>query len=320
MLCADALRGAGANPGTVDALTRATLYAEERGQSSVGVAHFVDYLDSIRAGRINAQAEPTHRATRAAISLVDADEGIAQLAFDTSFDTLVGQAREAGVAVLSISNSYSGGALSYYVGRLAEAGLVAFAAGSSAALMSVMGSREAIAGTNPHAFAVPHPSGPRIFDQASSATAWVTIRQAAQEGEELPEGWAVDKQGEPTTDPEAALTGAVLPFGGVKGANIALMVELLSALSGGAFAVDAHPFDRGNRSQGVGLFVLVLDPEAFDPGFTQRAEEHLTRLNEEHGADFGRRKAIPEAVELSDDTYHALLDAAQGSGKDNNEN
>lgn len=306
-ICGDALRAVGANAGTVASLTRATLDAEARQQSSVGAAHLIDYLESLKAGRINADAQPRLQTQRAGVSTVDADEGVAQLAFDASFDGLVKQAKNAGVAVLSISNSYSGGALSYYVARLAEAGLVAFAAGSSAALMSVMGSKGPITGTNPHAFALPHPKGPRLFDQASSATAWVNIRQAGQAGTKLPEGWVVDADGHPTTDPQEALAGSVLPFGGVKGANIAMMIGLLSTLSGGAFAIDAAPFDQGERNQRIGLFILALDPEAFDPEFVERSEAHLVRLNDEYGVDFGRRKAIPDVVELSGDTYQALV-------------
>lgn len=305
-LCGSALRAAGANSATAESLTRATLAAEARHKPAVGAAHLLDYLDSLRVGRINGDAVPEQSTRRAGVIAVDADEGIAQLAFDQALDSLTERARETGIAALSIHNSYSGGELGYYAARVAEAGFVALACGNSAALMATHGAREAVTGTNPHAFALPHAHGPRLFDQASSATAWVKIRDAAEVGEPLPEGWAIDADGEPTTDARAALGGAVLPFGGVKGSNIAFMVEMLATLAGGAFSVEAAPFDSGTRSPSLGVFVLALDPEAFDPGYPERAEAHLERLTREHGIDFGRRKAPPEYIELPDKVYRAL--------------
>lgn len=90
--------------------------------------------------------------------------------------------------------------------------------------------------------------------------------------------WAVDADGRPTTDPEAALTGALLPFGGYKGANIALLVELLSSIAGGRWAVDAPPWDSGSRSSSIGMFVLAVGHSALGPGFPARVDERLERL------------------------------------------
>ncbi|MGO1538182.1 MAG: Ldh family oxidoreductase [Leucobacter sp.] len=305
-LGAAALQRAGANVQTIAALMRATLDAEARRNPVVGGAHLLDYLDALRDGRINGNAEPLVRAARAGVLTVNADRGVAQLAFDDALDALTERAHDTGVAVLSVNNSYSGGALGYYAARAAEAGLVAFACGNSSALMAVHGARRAITGTNPFAFALPHAEGPRLFDQASSATAWVKIREAAIAGEPIAEGSAIDAQGDPTTDAAAAMTGAVLPFGGVKGGNIALMVEMLATLAGGAFSLDAAPFDSGSESPGLGLFVLVLDPSAFDPDYPERAETHLARLARDHGVDFGRRKTPPTHIELTEEDYRAL--------------
>lgn len=315
-MCATAVRSAGANEETVAALTRATVAAEAQRNPSVGASHLVDYLESLKAGRINPDPQPTQTSSHASVLNVDADEGVAQLAFDETFELLVDRARTQGIAVLSIRNAYSGGAFSYYVAQLAEAGLVAFACGNSAALLSVLGAASPVTGTNPHAFALPHPLGPRMFDQASSETAWVNIRSAAERGDPIPAGWAVDKQGAPTTDAAAALAGAALPFGGIKGGNIALTVELLAALAGGLFSLDAAPFDSGDRSPGLGLFVLALDPAAFSSDFPERAEAHLQRLDDEYGIDFGRRHAPPEAVELDEDLYRTLTSAPAATTED----
>ncbi|MEE1738245.1 Ldh family oxidoreductase [Streptomyces sp. BE147] len=306
-LCESAVRVAGGSAETAAVLASATVAAERRGRREVGVAHLIDYLDAFRGGRLNRDAQPQVSGGRAAVVTVDADRGTAQLAFAHAFAELVERARACGVAVLAVYDSYSAGELGHYASRVAEEGLIALACANSPALMAAYGAREPITGTNPLSFALPHPSGPRMFDQATSATAWVTIRDAALRGEAIPDGWALDADGNPTGDASAALGGALLPFGGVKGANIAIMIEMLAAMAGGSFSLDAAPFDSGAQSPRLGLFVVAIDPTAFDPSYVHRAETHLQLLATAHGADFGRRKPPVTEVELSEDLYLRLV-------------
>jgi len=112
------------------------------------------------------------------------------------------------------------------------------------------------------------------------AGAYVTVRAAAARGQSLPPGTAIDADGDPTTDPVAALAGSLLPFGGYKGANIALLVELLSGLAGGEWGLDAPPFQSGGSSPSVGMTVIALDPSAFDEDYLQRSGDYLRRLEE----------------------------------------
>jgi (2R)-3-sulfolactate dehydrogenase (NADP+) len=126
--------------------------------------------------------------------------------------------------------------------------------------MSLYGAPTALTGTNPFSFALPAQPTPRLIDQASSAVAWVRIRDAAAAGEPIPQGWALDAHGAATTDAAAALLGPLLPFGGAKGSNIALVIELLSVLSGAAFSMDAPDFASGTQPPRVGMFLLALDP------------------------------------------------------------
>lgn len=312
-LCTSAVIGAGGSLRTAHALATATIGAERRGHPEVGAAHLPDYLAALEEGRLNGHAEPAVRTPRPAIVLVDAQEGTAQLAFEAGVDALLAAARTQGVAVLGIGHSFSAGELAHYTHRVAENGLIALAFANSSPLMAAHGATAAVTGTNPMAFAVPHPAGPRGFDQAASAAAWVRIRDAAQQGEPIPPAWALDADGEPTTDPGAALEGALLPFGGVKGSNIALMVELLAVLAGGSFSIDAAPFDSGDRSPRLGLFVAAIDPEAFDPEYPARVENHVQRLAREHGAHFGRRKAAAAEATLTPDLYARLTEAAARS-------
>ncbi len=157
-----------------------------------------------------------------------------------------------------------------------------------------------------------------LVDQSSSATAFVKIRRAAEEGESIPLGWALDKQGNPTTDARAALQGTLLAFGGARGANVALMVEILAAgVSGANWSLDAPSFMSGNACPRTGLFVLALSPEAIDDDFEDRMDAYLKRLAEEYGAHIpGSRKAVSRSVsetggiEISDDTLARLRELA----------
>lgn len=289
------------------ALAEATVAAEQRGRHEVGAAHLLDYMAALRSGQVNGHARPQVVSSRSAVTIVDADGGTAQVAFDTAFDDLVERAHANGVAILATRNSYTAGELAHYTSRVADEGLVGLAFANSPAIVAGYGSSEPITGTNPISFAVPHPTGPRVFDQATSATAWVKVRDAASRGEAIPVGWALDSGGRPTTDARAAMSGALLPFGGVKGSNIAIMVELLAAMAGGSFSLEATPLGAGSESPSLGLLVVAIDPSAFDPDYPQRAEEHLRTLSSTHGADFGRRKALVTEIELTDDVYQALV-------------
>ena len=302
----DALREAGASARMARTLAAATVAAERRGRSGVGAAHLLDYLEALRAGRLHGAADPHLEHPRAAVLTVDADGGTAQLAFDRAERDLVEAARACGIALLSTRNSFPAGELAHYAHRLAEAGLVALVWANSPALMAIHGAREAVTGTNPLAFALPHRTGPRVIDQATSATAFVTIREAARRGEPLPEGWALDADGAPTTDPVAALAGVLLPVGGLKGGNLAMMIELLAAMSGGSFSLDAAPFDAGEDSPRLGMMVAAIDPTALDADYSARAEAHLLHLRDRFGIDIGRRKPPRTHVDLPADVLDAL--------------
>jgi len=275
-----ALEAAGAGRAMAQSLAEATVAAELRGRGSVGFAHLVDYIDGLKAGRIDGAAEPVSGSPAPAIVEVDARGGIAQHGFDLAFDTLCGRAFELGVASLALRNSFTTGELGHYAIRLAERGLLALAATNGPPLMAPPGVTRSVYCTNPLAFAAPGVDGPALLiDQASSATAFVNLREAASRGAPIPEGWAVDGQGAPTTDPAAALTGHLLPFGGVRGANVALMVEILAAaLTGANWSLDAPSFVTGDHSPGIGLFVLAIAPRGHAADLATRLGAHLERL------------------------------------------
>jgi (2R)-3-sulfolactate dehydrogenase (NADP+) len=300
-LAARAARAAGAGEEAALSLARATVSANAHGKGSSGFSHLIDYLAALRAGRIVGNAEPLVTSPAPAAIHCDARGGVAQLGFDRVFDDLRRRAETFGVALFSQHGSYTTGELGYYPRRLAEAGLVALAATSGPALMTVAGAKTPVYCTNPIAFAAPLDEGPPLLiDQASSATAFVELRRYAERGESLPPGWAVDADGQPTTDPRAAMRGALLAFGGARGANIALMVEVMAAgLAGANWALDApivpdrrslarrRPHNRRHRA-------ALLAPD-----FPQRLRLQVNRLAKLGVHIPGRRIAAAE-IELPD--------------------
>jgi (2R)-3-sulfolactate dehydrogenase (NADP+) len=279
-LCERAAVAAGAAPEAATSLARSVVAAEAKGVTSVGLSHFLDYLHALDAGRLKGRAEPALDRPAPAVFVSDAQGGAAHTGFDRIFDHLAEAARLYVVAIFSQRNAFTCGELGYFTRRLAERGLVSFAATNGPALVAGAGGTKPVYCTNPLSFAAPVAEGaPLVIDQSSSATAFVTIRKAAEEGRKIPEGWALDPDGNPTTDPAAAIRGTLLAFGGNRGANIALMVEVLSAgLSGANWSLDAPPFAQGSEGPGTGLFVLALEPRAIDPEFASRLGAHLDRL------------------------------------------
>ncbi|MGO1120455.1 Ldh family oxidoreductase [Rhodovibrionaceae bacterium A322] len=266
------------------ALTEQTLLSELLGQQSVGVAHLPTYLDGVKTGRVQGKAVPEISRPAPTILSVDSKGGLAQAGFDLAFDDLVQGARHYGLQLFLNRNSTTCGSLGTFALRLAEEGLVALAATNGPALLAGSGGTEPVFCTNPLAFAAPRDEGPALLiDQSSSATAYVNIRAAAQRGESIPEGWALDKDGQPTCDPRAALEGTLLSFGGARGANLALMVEVLAAgLSGANWSLDAPSFNRGPDSPATGLFVLAINPQPAGQPFSERLGLWLTRLSRKY--------------------------------------
>ncbi len=270
----------GASDDVAVSLSKAVLAAEWAGRRSVGLEHLPDYLDGFRTGRIAGDAKPQISFPAPALIRVDAKGGIAQLGFDRAFDEIVERATRYGVALLAQTNSYTVGELGYYTRRLAEAGLVSLAACNASPQMTTLESRKAVFGTNPLSFAAPmEDRKPFVIDQASSETAFVNVRRAAAQGEAIPAGWALDATGAPTTDAREAVRGLLLAFGGNRGANIALIVEILAAgLTGANWSMDAGSFSNGSESPAIGLLIVAIKPDLLAPGFALRLSLQIERL------------------------------------------
>lgn len=255
----------GANPMMAAATARALVYAEARGLASHGLSRVSQYATHLKNGRADGNAVPHVSREKPAAVLVDAGQGLAFAACEVAVAEAQARAKAAGSCVAGVTNSHHFGVAAYHLESVARAGLVGLAFGNSPAAMAAWGGKRALFGTNPIAAAFPRRAGtPLLIDLSLSEVARGKIMVAAKKGEAIPLGWALDKNGQPTTDAKAALEGFMMPAGGVKGAMLALIVELLCvSLTGAAFGFEADSFfvDEGNAPR-IGQMFWVIDPAA----------------------------------------------------------
>ena len=246
---------------TADALTA----AEAEGLSSHGMARVPQYAAHLRNGRADGAAVAVIARERGGAVLVDAREGLAFPACKLAVAEAIRRAREYGVAFAGVTNSHHFGVAAWHLEPVAAAGMVGLAFGNSPSAMPAAGGKRALFGTNPIAAVFPRRDGDALtIDLSLSEVARGKIMVAAKAGKAIPLGWALDRDGRPTTDAKAALEGSMLPMGGTKGAMLALVVELLvTALTGAAIGFEATSFfvEEGNRPR-LGQAFLVVDPDA----------------------------------------------------------
>ncbi len=248
-----------------EATARALVAADAHGLVSHGVSRVAQYAAHLANGRADGRAVPCMVKSHGGTALVDAQCGLAFPACELAVATAIERAREFGIAFVGVTNSHHFGAAALHLGAVAQAGMVGLALGNSPSAMAAAGGRTPLFGTNPIAAVFPRARGaPLTIDLSLSEVARGKLMMAAKEGRPIPLGWALDRDGAPTTDPAAGLAGSMLPMGGAKGAMLALVVELLvTALSGAAMGFEATSFfvDEGNRPR-LGQAFLAIDPAA----------------------------------------------------------
>lgn len=264
--CAAVLQAAGLPEEAADLVGDSLTDAEARGVSSHGVARTRIYSERLRAGMIDASAVPAVLSETPASVHLDARNAIGHVGAKAGMDMAVQRAVEGAVGVVGVAGSNHCGTLAYFTRNAARQGLVAMAMSTAPTTMVYFGGRTRAVGTNPLSIAAPRPDGPPVVvDMATSATARGKIILANQLGRDIPEGWAVDADGRPTTDAAAALEGSVVPFAGPKGSGLAMMVELLAGImvSGVSGAGIGDMYEDWTRPQRVGHLFLALDPDGW---------------------------------------------------------
>lgn len=294
----------------------AVRVAESYGNKICGLYYVESYCQQLMSGRVKGDATPDVSRPRAGLVQVDARFGFAQPAFARALPMALAAARECGVATLAVGHAHTCTSLGYFTEQIARAGMIGFGLTNATPIVAAPGGKTRVIGTNPIAFAVPDGKGgvAMQFDQSTTTVALGKITMAKAAGDRIPEGWALDKDGIPTTDPEAALQGSLVSMGGYKGWGFGLMAELLAAgMTGSLASVDVKPLKAPEGApHDLGQYYMLIDPGASD-AFADR----LTRVAETVALDEGARipgagKTPMDPVDVPDAVWAQMQALARG--------
>ncbi|WP_282118883.1 Ldh family oxidoreductase [Ruegeria atlantica] len=284
-----ALVAAGTSEANARPLAVATAATEADGVASHGLAYIPIYCEHVQCGKVDGTAQPELSRPRPGAVNVDAATGFAHSAIDMGFEALIPAAREQGIAALSIRNSYNCGVLGYHTYRLAQAGLVGLGFTNAPASIAPSGGAKPVVGTNPFSIAAPGADGQPalLIDQSASTIAKSEVMKHAREGKPIPVGWALDADGNPTTDPNVGLKGSMAPSGGYKGVGVALLTEIMAAaLTGATLGINASPFSgTAGGPPKTGQFFIAIDPTATSgDAFASGISELVGAIRAQNGA------------------------------------
>lgn len=325
-LVVKALIGHKTTPENAQKVADALLAAEIDGLGGHGLSRLPSYCAQAASGKVNGFAVPVAAQVATAALQVDARHGFAYPALELAIDRLGEITPKSGVAVATVMNSHHCGAAGYHVEKLARKGLVGLMFANTPKAIAPWGGQKGLFGTNPIAFAVPRKDQePMVIDLALSKVARGKIMVANRDKKPIPEGWALDVDGAPTTDPAAALAGTMVPMGDAKGAALVLMVEILSAaLTGANFGYEASSFfDAEGASPGVGQLLLAFAPNPLSGAqfftriedlFGEILNQQNTRLPGERRLML-RKKVAEKGLSITAEQYLQLQKLAGGQAE-----
>ncbi|TCJ16006.1 Ldh family oxidoreductase [Rubrobacter taiwanensis] len=275
--CTRILESAGVPRNDAEIVADSLVDADLAGTGSHGVTRMSDYLGRMEQGLVSPVTKIELVRETPSTALLDANNGWGQVASERAVELVVRKARETGSAWVGVRNSNHNGTAAYWTVKIAHEGMVGICSMNTSPVMAAHGSRRPTLGTNPLSIAVPSSSGrPAVLDMATSEQARGKIILAAKNNEPIPEGWAITKDGLPTTDAKEALKGSVLPLGGPKGSGLAIMLDILSGvLTGASFGATMPRMYDDPAPQRVGHIFSAIDIEAFMP-----LDEFLARMDE----------------------------------------
>ncbi|SLN39423.1 Ldh family oxidoreductase [Pseudooctadecabacter jejudonensis] len=263
-------------------VARAVARAEAFGNVICGLYYLESYCTQLASGRVDGQVDPVVTRPKPGTVIADARFGFAQPAFSRGLPQAIEAAKENGVATLAVAHAHTCTSLGFFTEQIAQAGLVGIGFTNASPVVAPPGGNSAVIGTNPIAMSVP--DGGMHWDFSTSAVALGKITMAKAAGEDIPLGWAVEANGAPTTDPEAALKGALVSAGGYKGWGFGLMAEVLAAgMTGSVNSLDVSGLKLPDgKPHDLGQFYILMEPSA---DFAAR----LTRVAEAVAAQEGAR-------------------------------
>ena len=303
------------------------------GADGHGIFRLPAYMKRIEAGGANLHPQIVVERDRGASALLNGDNALGHLVMAKAVDLAISKAREFGVGWVGSHHGNHSGAASVYVRKIAEAGLVGvYMAVGNANHMAPWGGVDLLLSTNPIAIAVPAKNRPIVLlDMATTVAAYGKVKLAAQRGEQMPQGWMMDRQGKPLTDPQRSSEGSLLPIGDYKGYGLALMVSLLAgSLNGAAAGKQTIDFNaHHDLVTNTGQVVLAIDPSAF--GDVDAFLDRVTKVVEDiasstrlpsvdsihipgEGAAATAAKRMAEGIPVSDELLRSLNECAARFG------
>lgn len=287
------------------------LLAELRGVDSHGLVRLPVYARRIQAKVVKARPAITVESRFAAVALVDGDNGLGPVVGCRAMDEALNLAEKCGAGFVGVRHSNHFGAAAFYVERALTRRCIGCAVSNAPPNMAAFGGRERFLGTNPMAVAIPAGEEmPVVFDASSSVVARGKIILAAHRGLPIPEGWAIDPEGRPTTDAPAALAGAVLPFGGPKGSAISFLIDIFSGvLTGASFALHLNTLENLGAVQNLGHVFAAYRTDLFLPAgeFALRMDEILRMLKAAAPAPGVERVLAPGELEFAAEAHNRRL-------------
>jgi len=300
-LTAAVLRGAGVPAADAELVADSLVCADAWGHASHGVLRVPSYVARLRAGVMRAVTRVDVAVDAGAVAVLDGHDGVGQVIAAAAAREAVQRARTLGASAVAVRNSNHVGCLAYFTRMAAAQGCVALFASNASPAMAPAGGRAARVGTNPWSVAAPAPDGRAIvMDIANTAVARGKIHLARERGTRIPLGWAVDAAGVPTTDPERALAGLVLPMAGHKGYAIAVLLDVLTGvLSGSAIGSEVAGPYQAERRGGNGQLFIALDVERFlEPDtFVERVGRLIADVKSAPAAEAADEILVPGELE-----------------------
>lgn len=283
---------------TADSLVSANL----RGVDSHGVTRLQIYIQRLQSGAINPKPDIKIIDESDSVLVLDGDDGLGQVVGAKALELGIPKAKKSGGLYIGVKRSSHFGTGAFFVKKGLEQNFITYAMSNAPATMAPWGGKEPYFGTNPYAYGIPAGvNKPIILDMATSVVARGKVILAEKRGESIPEGWAIDKDGKPTTNSKAALDGSVLPFGGPKGYAISLMIDVMSGvLTGAGFGPHINQiYGDYDKSQNVGHFFQLIDVNKFMPEeeFKDRIDQMINEIKASSKADGVEEIFLPGEIE-----------------------
>ena len=282
------------------------IKADLRGVDSHGMVRLPVYARRVQAGVVKARPEIRSQTTGSAAAIVDGDNGLGPVVGATAMRTAIDLAQSHGVGFVGVRHSNHFGPAAYYVEKAIARGCIGVAISNAPPNMAPFGGKTRFLGTNPVAVGIPAgQEPPLIFDASTSVVARGKIIVAAHTGAPIPDGWAIDPEGFPTTDPGQALAGAMLPFGGPKGSAISFIIDIMcGVLTGASFGTHINTLEDLASVQNVGHVLAAVRTDLFvsDSEFRARMDAILRMLKVAPPAPGADRVLAPGEIELANET------------------